>query len=109
MEMEKKIIKNKSIWCVYMLRCSDNTLYSGITTDIKRRVEEHNDDPRNHHAHIMFSTRTLEATGFGAKTRVLDDRKTGVEETELIREVWETLANDALRRGGCSGVSIDRR
>lgn len=25
-----------------MLKCSDETLYTGITTDITRRVEEHN-------------------------------------------------------------------
>lgn len=25
-----------------MLRCSDNTLYTGITTNLKRRVAEHN-------------------------------------------------------------------
>jgi len=31
-----------SNWYVYFLRCSDNTLYTGITTDIKRRVLEHN-------------------------------------------------------------------
>ena len=31
-------------WYVYMLRCADNTLYTGITTDVKRRVEEHNFD-----------------------------------------------------------------
>jgi putative endonuclease len=29
-------------WCVYMLRCADGTLYTGITTDITRRVAEHN-------------------------------------------------------------------
>jgi putative endonuclease len=29
-------------WFVYMLRCADNTLYTGITTDIQRRVSEHN-------------------------------------------------------------------
>ena len=27
---------------VYILRCADDTLYTGITTDIVRRVEEHN-------------------------------------------------------------------
>ena len=27
---------------VYILRCSDGTLYTGITTDLKRRVGEHN-------------------------------------------------------------------
>lgn len=27
---------------VYVLKCSDDTLYTGITTDVKRRVDEHN-------------------------------------------------------------------
>ena len=29
-------------WYVYMVACSDGSLYTGITTDIVRRVEEHN-------------------------------------------------------------------
>ena len=29
-------------WFVYLLRCADNTLYTGITTDLKRRLDEHN-------------------------------------------------------------------
>jgi len=29
-------------WVVYMLRCSDGSLYTGITTDLKRRLDEHN-------------------------------------------------------------------
>ena len=31
-------------WFVYMLRCADNSLYTGITTDLERRVVEHNGD-----------------------------------------------------------------
>jgi putative endonuclease len=31
-------------WCVYMLRCADGSLYTGITTDVVRRVAEHNGD-----------------------------------------------------------------
>lgn len=27
---------------VYILRCKDDTLYTGITTDVPRRVKEHN-------------------------------------------------------------------
>ena len=30
-----------SEWFVYMLRCADGTLYTGITTDVQRRLEEH--------------------------------------------------------------------
>ena len=29
-------------WFVYILRCADGTLYTGITKDIKRRLEQHN-------------------------------------------------------------------
>ena len=31
-----------SSWRVYILRCSDDTLYTGITTDLSRREDEHN-------------------------------------------------------------------
>lgn len=27
---------------VYILKCNDDTLYTGITTDVKRRLDEHN-------------------------------------------------------------------
>jgi putative endonuclease len=29
-------------WFVYLLRCADNSLYTGITTDLNRRLDEHN-------------------------------------------------------------------
>jgi putative endonuclease len=29
-------------WYVYMLRCADDSLYTGITTDLERRTQEHN-------------------------------------------------------------------
>ena len=29
-------------WFVYILRCSDGTLYTGMTDDVARRVEVHN-------------------------------------------------------------------
>ena len=33
---------NKNSWFVYMVLCSDNSLYTGVTTDLKRRIHEHN-------------------------------------------------------------------
>ena len=32
----------KSNWKVYIVECADGTYYTGITTDIKRRLLEHN-------------------------------------------------------------------
>ena len=33
---------NQKRWFVYIVKCSDNTLYTGVTTDIDRRIHEHN-------------------------------------------------------------------
>jgi len=33
-------------WYVYLLECADNTYYTGITTDLKRRLHEHNSDDK---------------------------------------------------------------
>ena len=30
------------MYYLYILKCADKTLYTGITTDLKRRVAEHN-------------------------------------------------------------------
>ena len=30
------------MWFVYIVRCADDTLYTGIAKDVARRVEEHN-------------------------------------------------------------------
>jgi putative endonuclease len=29
-------------WYVYIARCADNSLYTGITTNLERRIREHN-------------------------------------------------------------------
>ena len=31
------------MYYLYILKCADKTLYTGITVDLDRRVEEHND------------------------------------------------------------------
>ena len=34
--------KGKRNWSVYILRCSDGTLYTGITNDLPARLQAHN-------------------------------------------------------------------
>lgn len=29
-------------WYVYIVQCADNSLYTGVTTDLERRLAEHN-------------------------------------------------------------------
>ena len=35
-----------SSWIVYVLRCGDDSFYTGVTTDVERRVNEHNHDDK---------------------------------------------------------------
>jgi len=31
-----------AVWYLYVARCNDDTLYTGVTTDLQRRINEHN-------------------------------------------------------------------
>ena len=33
-------------WFLYVVQCSDGSLYTGVTTDIERRIREHNKSRR---------------------------------------------------------------
>lgn len=56
-------------------------------------------DNRNDHAHILFTTRTVDADGnFGKKTRILDDMKTG--EVKKMREAVCDIVNAHARANG---------
>jgi UV DNA damage endonuclease len=41
-EAEGKAAPSSETWFVYLLRCADSTLYTGITKDVSRRCEQHN-------------------------------------------------------------------
>lgn len=63
-------------------------------------------DERNYHAHILITTRRLEAHGFTEKTRELDDRRSG--EIEHWRQQWTVITNQHLERAGYA-QRIDHR
>jgi homoserine kinase type II len=39
--MNSKVKKKSKTWVVYILRCADNTLYTGITNNMNKRLEAH--------------------------------------------------------------------
>jgi putative endonuclease len=39
----------ESVYHLYIVKCCDDTLYTGITTDVVRRVKEHNTSTRGAH------------------------------------------------------------
>lgn len=80
----------------------------GVAVDVALHAPHREGDQRNHHAHVLTSTRKLEPEGFTAKTRVLDSAKTGGAEIEQMRGLWAELQNRALERVG-EAERVDHR
>ena len=80
----------------------------GCAADVAIHAPGKEGDHRNHHAHILLTTRRLGPDGFGEKTRELDDRKTGKELVTEWRERWADMTNASLERHG-HAERIDHR
>ena len=72
----------------------------GCAADVAIHAPGKEGDHRNHHAHILLTTRRLGPDGFGEKTRELDDQKTGKVLVTEWRERWAGMANARLERHG---------
>ena len=72
----------------------------GVAADVCLHVPGRGGDQRNHHAHILTTTRIYEAGALGEKTRVLDSPRTSGQEVEFMRQTWAELANKALEKAG---------
>ncbi len=80
----------------------------GVAVDVAIHAPHREGDQRNHHAHVLTTTRRLDPEGFTDKTRVLDAAKTGGVEIEQMRGVWAELQNRALERAG-EAERVDHR
>jgi ATP-dependent exoDNAse (exonuclease V) alpha subunit len=88
----------------------------GVAVDFSIHAPHRNGDERNHHAHIMTTTREVTATGLGPKAAIewsdTDRRKKGLEpaktEVEAIRERWAALTNEHLLERGIE-ARVDHR
>lgn len=51
-------VGNPGNWSVYIIRCEDGRLYTGISTDVERRFREHLERPRG--ARFFHASKPLE-------------------------------------------------
>lgn len=80
----------------------------GCAVDVAIHAPGRGGDQRNHHAHILRTTRKVEAEGLGAK---LDTEKAGRNRTadlEAVRQRWAEMANERLQAAGIE-AKIDHR
>lgn len=78
----------------------------GVAADIAIHEPSKGGDNRNHHAHILITTRELTTDGFTRKTRELDDRKSG--EIDRWRERFAELQNASFKQSGID-ETVDHR
>jgi hypothetical protein len=72
----------------------------GVAVDMCIHAPGKKGDDRNHHAHILTTTRVLTPDGFGGKIRILDFPRTSGKEVTAVRELWARMCNDAFARNG---------
>ncbi len=80
----------------------------GCAADVAIHAPGADGDQRNHHAHILLSTRRLGPEGFTEKTRELDDQKTGPQLVTQWRERFASLQNEHLHQAGIE-ARVDHR
>jgi ATP-dependent exoDNAse (exonuclease V) alpha subunit len=78
----------------------------GVAADVAIHEPSRGGDNRNHHAHILITTRQLTEEGFTKKTRELDDRKSG--EVDRWRERFAELQNESFKKNGVNEI-VDHR
>lgn len=87
-----------------------------VAVDLAVHAPRVTGDARNHHAHLLATSREVTAAGFGAKAgldmasteRARRGLPVGIAEIKAIRERWEVLSNQALAAAGLE-VRIDHR
>ena len=84
--------------------CQRQFVDRGMVADIALHAPGRESDDRNHHAHILLTTREIAAEGFTTKNRDWN----AVEVLEGWREAWAQDANLALELAG-HGERIDHR
>ena len=80
----------------------------GCAADVAIHAPGATGDHRNHHAHILLTTRRLGPEGFTEKTRELDDQKTGPQMVTQWRERFASLQNEHLHQAGIE-ARVDHR
>ena len=82
-------------WFLYVLQCSDGTYYTGITTSISRRLNEHNLSPRG--AKYTKTRRPVEVVYWTCFRDRSSAQKAEYKFKRLTRKQKEKIINESRR------------
>jgi len=59
------------MYFVYLLECRDKSIYTGITTDLKRRFQEHKNGKGGHYTSSKHVVKILHSEKYKTRSRAL--------------------------------------
>ena len=77
-------------WYVYIVRCNDETLYTGITKDLDKRINEHNS--RNHGAKYTRFRRPVTLV----YTEQVESRSNAAKREYQLKKMPLTMKNELI-------------
>jgi putative endonuclease len=78
-------------WYVYLVKCQDDSLYCGITTDVERRVNEHNSDTKG--AKYTKSRRPVRLEDYA----IVNSRSEALKLEQFIKKCPKSIKTQGLR------------
>jgi predicted GIY-YIG superfamily endonuclease len=90
---------SKHQWFVYLLRCADDSLYTGITIDVERRCEQHEAGTASRYTRARRPTRLvyLETTA---------SRTTALKREWAIKALSRREKMTLIRSGAAGNVEV---
>ena len=83
------------MWFVYMVRCADDTLYTGIAKDVARRVKEHNSD------NVLGANYTRARRPVAlVYTQAVESRSAAAKREYEIKQLTRSGKDELLKRAG---------
>ena len=92
------------MYYVYMLECADGTLYTGITTDLARRVEEHNSSDKGakytrvrRPVKLVYSETHEDRSGASRREYQIKHTMSRAQKLSLLKKRQELTSDDFSR------------
>ena len=106
---EKERLRDRatmSKWILYILECHDNTLYTGITTDLAKRIKRHNEGRASKYTRSKWPVKLVYQEEFDSESSA---RKREIEVKKLSRKNKMDLIQSKMKRNLYPSVASFRR
>jgi len=86
------------MYYVYMVRCADDTLYTGITKEVQRRVDEHNSSDKGakytrtrRPVRLVYSEKYSDRSSASKREYAIKKKMSKAQKTTLIAAMNEAV------------------